>query len=176
MVIFIFAQMINAPRVLRPFCATAFLLLHTISVDAATINGQVISIADGDTITILDATHGQHKVRLSGIDAPEKKQAFGQRSKQSLADLAFNQRVTVEWSKRDRYGRIVGKVLLPSGVDANLQQIKRGMAWHYKQDEREQPPEDRETYAAAEKDAREARVGLWQDAQPVPPWEFRKPR
>ena len=136
--------------------------------------GAVVSVSDGDTITVLDSTQAQHKIRLSGIDAPEKKQSYGQRSKQSLSDLVFNQRVTVEWVKRDRYGRIVGKVVLPSGADANLQQIKRGMAWHYKAYEREQPPEDRAAYAEAERVAREARAGLWQDAQPVPPWEFRR--
>lgn len=145
-------------------------LLLPLSSHAEVLNGNVVSVSDGDTITVLDSSHGQNKIRLSGIDAPEKKQGFGQRSKQSLSDLVFNQRVTVESNKRDRYGRIVGKVVLPSGVDANLQQIKRGMAWHYKAYEREQPPEDRVTYAEAEKAARAARVGLWQDAQPVPPW------
>lgn len=134
----------------------------------------VIAVSDGDTVTVLDAVKAQHKIRLSGIDAPEKKQPYGQRSKQSLSGLVFNQRVTVEWNKRDRYGRIVGKVVLPSGADANLQQIKRGMAWHYKAYEREQTPKDRVAYSGAERAAREARVGLWQDAQAVPPWEFRK--
>lgn len=150
--------------------------LSAFAQSVASVSGHVVSISDGDTITLLDSTQAQHKIRLSGIDAPEKKQPFGQRSKQSLSDLIFNQRVTVEWNKRDRYGRIVGKVVLPSGTDANIQQIKRGMAWHYKQYAREQPSEDRVTYAEAERGAREARVGLWQDAQAVPPWEFRRPR
>lgn len=115
----------------------------------------------------------QHKVRLAGIDAPERSQPFGQRSKQSLSDLVFSQWVTVETDKRDRYGRAVGKVL-KDGVDTNLEQVKRGMAWHYKAYQREQSASDRVTYAEAEEAAREERVGLWRDAQPVPPWDFRR--
>lgn len=139
---------------------------------AETIEGRVVGVADGDTITVLDATKTQHKIRLSGIDAPEKKQAFGQRSKQSLSDLVFNHAVQVETTKRDRYGREIGKVLV-GGLDANLEQVKRGMAWHYKAYQREQSKEDRVTYAAAEDVARGTRVGLWRDEQPVAPWEFR---
>lgn len=86
-----------------------------------------------------------------------------------------NQTVTVETTKRDRYGRSVGTVLA-NGLDANLEQIKRGMAWHYKAYEREQSPQDRLAYADAEEVARGARVGLWKDAQPVPPWDFRHSR
>lgn len=75
-------------------------------------------VADGDTLTVLDANHQQHKIRLSGIDAPEKAQAFGERSKQSLAAQAFNKNEKVEWNKQDRYGRIVGKILV-DGVDVS---------------------------------------------------------
>ena len=153
----------------------AFILAGWASSGIATeLQGQVVAIADGDTLTVLDSTHTQHKIRLSGIDAPEKAQPFGDRSKQSLAALTFRQQVTIEWDKRDRYGRIVGKVITPNGTDANLEQIKAGMAWHYKQYEREQPAGERVIYSAAEEAARKARIGLWQDAQPVPPWEFRK--
>ena len=76
--------------------------------------------------------------------------------------------------KTDRYGRKVGKILV-DGVDANLEQIKRGRAWHYKADEREQSPDDRSAYAAAKKDAAAVRLGLWQDAEPVAPWDWRHP-
>lgn len=153
----------------------AALLLLALGAHAETITGRVVSIADGDTITVLDATKTQHKIRLAGIDAPEKAQAFGQRSKESLSDLVFDQTVTVETTKRDRYGRSVGTVLV-DGLDANLEQIKRGMAWHYKAYAREQPPQDRLAYAEAEEVARGARVGLWRDVQPVPPWDFRHRR
>lgn len=140
---------------------------------ADTLSGWVVSVADGDTVTVLDAQKVQHKVRLSGIDAPEKSQAFGQRSKDHLSDLVFGQTVEVDFNKTDRYGRLVGKVVV-QGQDANLQQLHAGLAWHYKEYEREQPPEERKRYAQAEDDARAQRVGLWKDPQPIPPWEFRR--
>jgi endonuclease YncB( thermonuclease family) len=90
---------------------------------------------------ILDDTHTLHKIRLSGIDAPEKRQAFGNVSKQSLADMVAGQSVAVEWVKADKYGRKLGKVLL-AGLDCNLVQVKRGLAWHHKQHQREPPPAD----------------------------------
>lgn len=140
--------------------------------NAATIDGLVVGVADGDTITVLDADKVQHKIRLAGIDAPEKKQPFGKRSKQSLSDLVFAKTVTVETNKVDKYRRNVGKVLV-DGVDANLVQVQRGFAWHYKAYESEQPAIDRKVYAEAENEARAAKMGLWSDAGPVPPWEFR---
>jgi len=147
-------------------------VLFSLTCNAATIEGRVVGVSDGDTITVLDSTNTQHKVRLSGIDAPEKKQPFGQRSKESLSDLVFDKPVTVDTDKQDRYGRKVGKVLV-DGQDANLEQVKRGFAWHYKAYEREQPSIDRKVYAGAETEAKAARLGLWADTEPVPPWEFR---
>ena len=134
--------------------------------------GKVINVADGDTITVVDDTNIHHKIRMAGIDAPEKRQAFGNVSKQSLVEQVAGQSVAVEWAKVDKYGRKVGKVLL-AGLDCNLVQIKRGLAWHYKQYQREQSSIDQQSYAAAEIEARGAKVGLWRDADPVPPWEFR---
>lgn len=134
-----------------------------------------MGVADGDTITVLDSTNTQHKIRLSGIDAPEKSQPFGNRSNQSLSDLVFSKTVTVDTDKRDKYKRNVGKVLV-DGVDANLEQVRRGMAWHYKAYEREQPAIDRKAYSDAEDAAKGARWGLWADAEPVPPWEYRRPK
>ena len=100
--------------------------------------GRVVGVSDGDTITLLDTTNTQYKVRLSGIDAPEKKQPFEQVSKRSLSDLVYDKTVAVEWKKKDRYQRIVGKVLLDN-VDVNLEQVKRGLAWHYTKYKKEQP-------------------------------------
>jgi len=140
---------------------------------AETISGEVVGLADGDTVTVLDLSKVQHRVRLAGIDAPEKKQAFGERSRQSLFDLVFRKQVTVEYSKTDRYGRIVGKVLA-DGRDVSLSQVQRGLAWHYKAYERDQSPVDRVAYAQAERGAREAHVGLWHDRQPTAPWDYRK--
>jgi endonuclease YncB( thermonuclease family) len=139
---------------------------------AATITGRVVAVADGDTVTVLDGNNTQHKIRLAGIDAPEKKQPYGQRSKQSLSDLVFDKQVNVETDKTDKYGREVGKILV-NGQDANLEQVTRGFAWHYKEYQREQDENDRKLYDFAEKEARAARRGLWADADPMPPWDFR---
>ncbi len=122
---------------------------------------------------MLDASNQQHKIRLQGIDAPEKAQAFGQKSKASLSAMVYGKPVTVEWSKRDRYQRIIG-VVLADGMDCNLEQVKTGMAWWYKQYKREQTVQQRADFEAAENQAREQRVGLWSDMEPVPPWEFRR--
>ena len=149
-------------------------LLLPLQASADTLQGHVIGVTDGDTITLLDASKTQHKIRVAGIDAPEKKQPFGQRSKESLSSLAFDKDLTIEWSKKDRYGRIVGKLLDRRGRDLNLEQVKMGMAWHYKKYEKEQSPDDRRLYAAAEDAARAKRVGLWSDPSPVPPWDYRK--
>lgn len=134
--------------------------------------GQVVGVSDGDTITLLDANKTQHKVRLAGIDAPEKAQPFGQASKKSLSDLIFNKQVNVYWEKKDRYQRVLGKVTLGE-QDICLEQVKRGMSWHYKQYQRDQTPEDRMKYTLAEKEARANRIGLWSDESPVEPSKFR---
>ena len=166
------AQNKSPMRIKFKSVATMLALCLVLQVQADTLLGKVINVADGDTITVLDDTHTQHKIRLTGIDAPEKRQAFGNVSKQSLADMVAGQSVAVEWVKVDKYGRKLGKVLL-AGQDANLVQIKRGLAWHYKQYQREQSPTDQQSYAAAEIEARAAKLGLWRDADPMPPWEFR---
>ncbi|MES2503069.1 MAG: thermonuclease family protein [Pseudomonadota bacterium] len=152
---------------------TCILLIFTINVNASELIGEVIKVNDGDTITLLDANKDQYKVRLSGIDAPEKKQAFGKVSKQSLSDMLAGQVVTVGYNKRDRYARIVGKVIF-KGLDANLEQIKRGLAWHYKKYESEQDVDDRSKYAQEEYLAQQSKHGLWLENNPIAPWDFRK--
>lgn len=143
------------------------------SAAAAVLNGIVVGVTDGDTVTVLDSSRKQHKVRLAGIDAPEAHQAFGQRSRQYLASLVFRQQLTVEWSKHDRFGRILGKVLL-DGNDVNLKLVEAGLAWFYRQYAHEQSPSDAMRYADAENEAREKHIGLWTDAHAVAPWEWRK--
>ena len=150
--------------------ATTLVLCLVLQAQAETLLGKVIHVQDGDSITVLDETHTQHKIRLTGIDAPERRQAFGNVAKESLAEQVAGQSVAVEWDKVDRYGRKVGKVLL-AGLDSDLVQVKRGLAWHYKQYEREQSHADRQSYAVAE--ARAAKLSLWRDADPMPPWKFR---
>lgn len=139
---------------------------------ASTLVGKVIGVLDGDTIEVLDSDKVPRRVRLAGIDAPEKAQPFGQRSKQNLSDLVFGKHVEVDGSKIDKYGRTVGKVLV-SGADANLAQVKTGFAWHYKQYASEQNAVDRALYAHAEDEARGSRVGLWRDPKPMAPWDWR---
>jgi endonuclease YncB( thermonuclease family) len=149
------------------------LILIQVTTHADSLTGRVVRVTDGDTIVVLDPTNTQHKIRLQGIDAPERGQAFGTKSKDHLASLIAGGAVTVDYSKRDRYKRIVGKVLL-DGDDMNLEQVKSGMAWHYKKYQGEQSSDDRIAYSDAELEARRDKLGLWADQNPVPPWEYRQ--
>lgn len=137
---------------------------------AATLTGRVVGVTDGDTITVLDSTNDQHKVRLAGIDAPEKVQPFGARSKAHLSSLVYGKTVIVEFVKFDKYQRMVGKVFAPDGSDVCLGQLRAGLAWWYRKYSREQTADDRQAYEAAETEARAAGRGLWSDSEPVPPW------
>ena len=110
----------------------------------------------------------QSKVCLADIDAPEKSQAFGHCSKEQLSDLIFGKSVDVDWCKKDKYGRTVGKISIDGG-DENFEQIKSGFAWHYKAYEREQSAADRQSYSQAEIAARINRLGIWQDEAPSGP-------
>lgn len=149
------------------------LALGSLLASAETITGRVVGVSDGDTLTVLDASYQQFKIRLAGIDAPEKGQPFGSRAKESLSEMVFSKQVVVESSKVDRYRRKVGKVQ-HEGTDVNLEQVKRGMAWHYTAYVKEQVPADREIYANAEAEARAQRRGLWRENTPSAPWEFRR--
>ena len=150
-----------------------FALAVSLSVEAATIYGRVVGITDGDTITVLDARNQQHKIRLAGIDAPEKTQAFGPASKMNLSTLVFGREVTLDCGKTDRYRREICVVVV-AGKDANRAQVAAGMAWWYRQYQREQTALQRTAYEAAEASARAGRIGLWQDADPVAPWMWRR--
>jgi endonuclease YncB( thermonuclease family) len=153
----------------------SFLLIFSVCTASASkiLQGKVVSVADGDTITVLDAEKTQHKIRLQGIDAPEKAQAFGAKSKQALYEMVHGKTVQVSFEKSDKYGRILGKVLL-DGQDICHQQIKAGLAWHYKKYQNQQPLADREAYSASETAAKNEKLGLWSDPRPVAPWDFRK--
>jgi endonuclease YncB( thermonuclease family) len=119
----------------------ATLLCLSAATQPQTITGKVVGVSDGDTITVLDGQKRQHKVRLNGIDAPESSQDFGTRAKQSLSDLVFGRVVTVASSKKDRYGRTVGKVTI-NASDISLAQLNRGMAWFYRAYARELSRDD----------------------------------
>lgn len=158
------------------FLSAAITLLLTGPLFAAdTLYGRVVSITDGDTIQVLDNRSQLHKVRLAGIDAPEKQQDFADVATKQLSALIFGRTVKVEWKKMDRYRRIVGTVYYGI-VDINLEMIRKGLAWHFKAYEREQSPEIRALYAGQEEAAKRARIGLWSHSNPVPPWDFRKLR
>lgn len=148
-------------------------LLFLSPAQADVLQARVVGVTDGDTITVLDANNNQYKIRLVGIDAPEKKQPFGQASKQSLSDLVYNKTVLIDWSKLDRYDRILGKVWV-NQIDANLEQIRRGLAWHFTKYAKEQLIEDRTSYSRTQEQAKSAKVGLWIEPNPIPPWDWRK--
>lgn len=133
---------------------------------AEILEGRVVGVHDGDTVTLLMAGNQQLKIRLAQIDAPESDQAFGQRSKQSLSDMVFNKTIKVEKETIDKYGRTVGTIFV-DGFDANREQVKRGMAWVYRQYMHDQ------SLLQVEDEARKEKVGLWSDANPMPPWEYR---
>lgn len=162
-------------NLLATVAITTLVLTSTHSASAATLTGRIVSISDGDTVTLLDADLRQHKIRLIGIDAPEKRQAFGNRARLNLGLQVFGRDVTADCPKTDRYKRPLCKLEV-DGTDANLAQIEAGMAWHYKAYQRDQRPADQARYAQAEARARVNRVGLWGDPAPVAPWEFRKAR
>jgi endonuclease YncB( thermonuclease family) len=171
----------------RALIAAAVLLALAANAQAAPLQAfeaRVVGVTDGDTITVRVANTPPYKIRLSGIDAPEKAQPYSDRSKKNLSSLVFDRIVHIEWSKPDKYGRIVGKVRVaapgecakapcPATVDVNLAQVSAGYAWHYKHFENEQSKQDRLAYGIAEQHAREQKLGLWKDANPVPPWEWR---
>lgn len=150
------------------------LLLSPLSF-AEELTGKVIKVSDGDTITVLDSNNQKYKIRLQGIDAPETQQAFGETSRQSLASLVYDKEVIILWDKRDKYARILGKVIV-DGRDANYEQLKKGLAWYYKQYENDLSDEDKERYSEAEAWARNYTEGLWTDSKSIPPWEFRHKR
>lgn len=155
---------------LRPLIL--LLLIFSAHALAAVLDGKVVHVADGDSIVVL-ADKVQYKVRLGAIDAPERFQAYGKRSKQSLAALIAGRNVRVQYDKLDRYGRIVGKVLLQN-QDVGLEQVKRGMAWFYRHYQHELTTQDRSAYDATENKARRERRGLWAAARPTPPWIYRR--
>jgi endonuclease YncB( thermonuclease family) len=160
-------------RVFQAVLIWAFLLLgHAGIARAEILSGVVVMIGDGDTLVVLDQGNRQQKVRLAAIDAPELRQAFGKVARQHLGELVFRKAVQVEYSGKDRYGRLLGKVTL-NGQDINLEQVRAGLAWHYKRYADQQTEADRARYAQAEDEARKEKRGLWKAPQPLPPWQFR---
>jgi endonuclease YncB( thermonuclease family) len=162
----------RANSAIRKLLSVCVLICSALIANAEVLNGTVVGISDGDTITVLDKLSKEHKVRLVGIDAPEKSQAFGNEAKETLSNYIYKKEVSVEFKKYDKYKRIVGKVTL-DGQDICLQMILDGMAWHYTEYEKEQPKTDRDLYREAEASTRNVNIGIWSKKQPVSPWIFR---
>ncbi len=132
-----------------------------------TISGRVVAVADGDTLTIVDEAKRQYRIRLAEIDAPERKQAFGTQSRQSLAELCLKKEAKVETQGPASNSRYIGRVTC-EGVDASAEQVRRGMAWvSAKQTGPASPLYELEAHA------RLRQIGLWADPEPVAPWEWR---
>lgn len=155
---------------LAVFATVLFIAIPSVAADESiVIEGKVIAITDGDTIKVLDKEKKTYKIRFAEIDAPEKDQPYGQKSKQALSDIIFNKNVKVIQSDVDRYGRVVGYVYF-NGQNINLEMVKLGMAWvytYYSKDEK---------FREAENKARTKKIGIWslQEDQKIPPWEWRR--
>ena len=148
------------------------LMLMTSATNAGTLTGLVVGITDGDTLTLL-VDRQQYKIRIAGIDAPERHQAWGDKSKLNISRLSFSQPAVADCPKVDRWGRQICKVAV-NGVDIGLEQVKDGMAWWYRKYAKEQPAEDQPIYENAELMSQLGRHGLWGDTNPMPPWDFRR--
>ena len=135
--------------------------------DHAQLRLHVVGVHDGDTITGLDDSKTQFKIRLDAIDAPELGQPFGQASKKALSEKVFGKDVVVIAKTKDKYGRTVGHVMI-DGRDVNLAMLEEGMAWHYEK------YDHNKRLREAEQSARAANKGLWTDGDAVPPWDWRK--
>lgn len=159
-----------------PIAATLVLAAQIASAQpSSTFAARVEHVNDGDSLIIRDARGRKITVRIHGIDAPERLQPHATQSRNSMRELTRGRTLTIIPRTTDSYGRIVGKVMI-GPTDLGLTQIRRGYAWHYRFYASEQPFPDRAAYAAAERDARERRAGLWQDKSPVAPWDYRRRR
>ncbi len=136
---------------------------------AEDFTGKVVGVTDGDTIRVLWDKE-EIKIRLEGIDCPESHQAFGTKAKQATSELAFGKTVTVQAKGKDRYGRTLGEIILPDGTNLNRELVRSGFAWWYKRYSKD------ESLGRLEAEARAAKLGLWADPNPVPPWEWRQER
>jgi len=146
----------------------------------ADFNAEVLRIIDGDTVVVVDSDGQKLRIRLLGIDTPEKNQRFGYESSAYLKKILNKQSVTIISSPDKNkpytlgyYKRIIGKIFL-NGRDINLEMIQKGMAWHFKKYKKSQPIKDRYSYNKAEVNARKKNIGLWKNENPLPPWKWRK--
>lgn len=145
-----------------------FIILYVFPIICLDFSGKVIRVLDGDTIEVLNAQNESIRIRLAGIDCPEKSQAFGKKAKEFTAKLCFQKQVVIIDKGKDRYGRTIGFVILPDRKVLNQELVRVGLAWHYKRYSND------ENLAFLETEARMKKLGLWKDSLPLPPWEFRR--
>jgi endonuclease YncB( thermonuclease family) len=159
------------PTLLRMRRFSLLLILLAAAADALAadpISGKVVAVGDGDSLTFVDDAGNKRRVRLAQIDAPEYKQPYGAASRKSLAAICLKKPATVESVEADSYGRVIGKVTC-AGVDANVEQVRRGMAWVVARNTLPNSP-----LPEMEANARLRGLGLWAGDKPEPPWEWRK--
>ena len=154
-------------KIPKIFLLIVFLLIPD-AVSAQKFDVKVVKVSDGDTFTAINRDNLQLKFRIWGIDAPEKKQAFGTKSKEYLSSLIFGKTITVDVQKQDGWGRYLAYVYTSEGKEVSLEMIKAGMAWQFIEYDKS------EEYRKAEIEARKKRIGLWADSHSIAPWEFRK--
>jgi micrococcal nuclease len=159
---------------MRTLLMTLLIILPSLSITAQTrssrLDGRVVKIVDGDTYDLLTADKKVLRIRMNGIDAPEKGQAFAQKSKDYLGQLCFKQTIRVQWYSKDRNGRYIADSYLPDGRSLSLEMIKAGYAWHFKKYSSDA------ILSNAELKARQQKAGLWADANPEAPWAKRARR
>lgn len=163
----------------------ALLLLVAVPSSADTLEGVVQRVVDGDTVIVVSGGK-KYNIRIAGIDAPERRQPGGKEATTAMRELALKRRSRVEYYKRDRYGRLIGvlwipeprcrRAICPPVLDAGLELVRRGLAWHFKRYQREQSEDDREAYSEAEIAARETGRGLWASGDAIAPWDWRRSR
>ena len=144
-----------------------YLVLLSISLFSNTLKGRIVRVIDGDTIVLLDSLNVQHKIRLDGIDCPEKGQPFGSVATKFVKDISKGKFATIHYTKKDRYRRVLG-VLIVDSVDVNKELLRNGLAWHYKHFNNDS------IYSQLEQDARDKKLNLWSDKSPIEPYYWRK--
>ena len=164
------------------FFTNAFVIIFTLNIYPlrADFTAKVQRVVDGDTVHVIDKAGKKFKVRLTGIDAPEKNQPYGLAATYKLTEILINKLVLLKSKPNngkpytiDRYKRVLAKIIL-DGKDINLSQVLTGYAWHFKRYQKQQSPSDRELYSEAEIDAKKNKLGLWGEKNPIAPWKWRK--
>lgn len=134
---------------------------------------ETVRVLDGDSLIVADRDGRRLEVRIHGIDAPERRQPYSNPSRRNLDRMLRGKQITMIPRDRDRYERVVARLVVDQ-QDVGLEQIRDGLAWHYRRYQDEQPPDERSAYSQAERRARQSRTGLWRDAEPIAPWEYRR--